>query len=1169
MPAAIPLGAFTLDSVLGGGGSGIVWRGRHRRLELPVAAKVLAPRASRYALHALKNEVQAVARLQHPHIIAVLDTGVVDEAAAEASQSRTRPLVLGSPWMVVELARGGDLHRLAPPCPWGVISDVLRTLLAALAHAHARGVIHRDLKPQNVLLCTDEDERPGLKLTDFGIALTDAALEDIGGGTPLFMAPEQFDIPIVDAGPWTDLYALGCLATWLATGSPPFRADRWSGYADLHRRHPPSPLPATVDAPAGFGAWVARLLEKDPAARFRRAADADAALAELDVGRASPPADRLPQELLAALTHQRAPADASTAPTLRRDAAAALATEILPAPTASPSPSSSPSSSPPSSPRSSPRSSLGGQTTAPPPSGTARMPSTWRTAGASSPPPRLLEAGLSLFALRPVPLVGRAEERDTLWRTLLEVHEARSPRVLALRGPSGIGKSRLVEWLSHRAHETGAAIVLAATFAPSPGRADGFSGAVARLIGVAGVPADEAERRARAWRDRWLGRADLTARELCALAGVEEGVFANSQEKDGALIRLLAALGRERPLLVWLDDVHWARHALALVERVLTDARELPVLFVCTAVDELCDMGVRAQLEALLAKPGATSLPLDRLDDGTAAELCEQLLGRAAPALAETLRRRTEGNPLFAVHLVRDWVLRGLLVPGPQGLALAEGAELDLPDALHALWDRRVAAALDSDEERAALEVAATLGGVVDLVEWETACADEGLHSRVLDVLLDAVVKAGLARRTDEGLAFVHVLVRGSIERRARDEGRQARHHRAAATALELLWGTDTPVAAARIGRHRLAAGEALRALPLLFSAARTAVEEGDVLEAKGLLEDWQRARAACGLEADDGEAAPALVLRATVADREGHHDEAERLATRAAAVTSDRRLYARARRVAAEAALATGALDRAAALLEEASALCVSIDDRLGLAQSLRALGDVCYWRGERSQSAVLYKEAHELFQTVGKASDVAQSLWSLGYVELERGDLDKARALFEEQRDLCRKVRDRLGEANADNALGELARRQSRFDEAEAHYRAALRIATKSGLSRRWIFRLNLAHTRLARGDAAGAAALVEELLGSSTAAHEPMVAAPAWWITAVAAAERRDLPAWDRAVARALEVAAQSEVVEEDLIEVAAAAARRMEPLDGARAAAAARYAEQKRAALKPGV
>lgn len=1157
VPAAIPLGAFTLDSVLGGGGSGIVWRGRHRRLELPVAAKVLAPRASRYALHALKNEVQAVARLQHPHVIAVLDTGVVDEAAALASQGRTRPLVQGSPWMVVELARGGDLHRLAPPCSWAVISDVLRTLLSALAHAHARGVIHRDLKPQNVLLCTDEDERPGLKLTDFGIALTDAGEEDVGGGTPLFMAPEQFDIPIVDAGPWTDLYALGCLATWLATGSPPFRADRWSGYAELHRRHPPSPLPPSVDAPAGFGAFVARLLEKDPAARFRRAADADAALVELDPGRAAPPADRLPAELLAALTTKKSHADVSSAPTLRRDDVAALATAPLPALLAS---TSTPSS---------PRSSTGAQTTAPPPSGTARMPSTWRTGGSASSPPRLLEAGLSLFALRPVPLVGRAEERDALWRALVEVHEARSPRVLALRGPSGIGKSRLVEWLSHRAHETGAATVLPATFAPSPGRADGFSGAVARLIGVAGVPAEEAERRARAWRDRWLGRADLTARELCALAGVEEGVFPSSQEKDGALIRLLAALGRERPLLVWLDDVHWARHALAFVERVLSDARELPVLFVCTAVDELCDMGVRAQLEALLARPGATSLPLDRLDDSTALELCEQLLGRAAPSLAETLRRRTEGNPLFAVHLVRDWVLRGLLVPGPRGLSLAEGAELDLPDALHALWDRRVAAALDSDEERCALEVAATLGGVVDLVEWETTCAEQGLSSRVLDVVLDAVVKAGLARRTDEGLAFAHVLVRGSIERRARDEGRQARHHRAAATALELLWGTDTPVAAARIGRHRLAAGEALRALPLLFSAARAAVEEGDVLEAKGLLEDWQRARAACGLEADDGEAAPALVLRATVADREGHHDEAERLATRAAAVTTDRRLYARARRVAAEAALAAGALDRAAALLEEGSALCVEIDDRLGLAQSLRALGDVCYWRGERSQSAVLYREAHELFETVGKASDVAQSLWSLGYVELERGDVDRARALFEEQRELCRKVRDRLGEANADNALGELARRQGRHDEAEAHYRAALRIATRSGLSRRWIFRLNLAHTRLARGDAAGAAALVEELLGSSTAAHEPMVAAPAWWITAVAAAERRDLPAWDRAVARALEVAAQSEVVEEDLIEVAAAAARRMEPLDRARAAAAAHYAEQKRAALKSGV
>ncbi|MBI1945144.1 MAG: AAA family ATPase [Deltaproteobacteria bacterium] len=1170
MSREVPLGFFTLDGVLGAGGGGIVWRGAHRRLGLPVAVKVLPPRANRHALHAIKNEVQAVARLHHPHIITVLDAGEVDDEAARASAKSARPLERDSPYLVVELASGGDLRALSPPCSWGVTSDVLRSLLGALAHAHARGVVHRDLKPQNVLSCTEADVRPGLKLTDFGVALVGARADDEGGGTPLFMAPEQFELPTVDTGPWTDLYALGCLALWLSTGKPPFEADRWSAFAKLHKSAPPPPVPAEADAPRGFAAWVVRLLEKDPADRYRRAADADVALAALDPSRPAPPHDRLPPSVLP-LLGRRVRTDAlSTAPTRRREADQGHATERLePRPAPSPFARAARDAVP-----SSPSGPVDGAATTAPPMGVGAAPvaRSWRVAGGGAAPGRLAEAGLSLFALRPVPVVGRDEERDLLWRALVDVHERSAPRAVVLRGPSGVGKSRLAEWLSHRAHEAGAATILTATFAPSPGRADGFAGAIARLLGLAGVPADAVQERARRWRDHWLRHADLTAKELCALAGAAEGVADHAvggvADKDSALVRLLAALGKERPLLVWLDDVHWARHALAFVERVLTDARELPVLFLCTAVEELCDVGVKAQLEALLAKDGASAIAIDRLDDAAADALCAQLVGRDDTPLIQALRRRTEGNPLFAVHIVRDWVQRGLLVPGQPMTPLAKGVLPELPDALHSLWDRRVAAALDSDEERRALELAAVLGGSVDLVEWETACANERIGSAVLDVVLDAVVTAGLARRTDEGLVFTHVLVRASIERRARDEERLSRHHATVAAALELLWGTDTPVAAARIGRHRLAAGDAGAALAPLFTAARTAVEEGDVLEAKALLEDWSRARVASGLGAKDARLAPALILQATVADREGRHDEARRLATDAAGATHDRRLLAQARRVAGEAATAAGDLDEAQALLEGARAAATTAGDRLGQAQALRALGDVHYWRGERAPAARLYREAHAIFQAVGRKLDVAQSLWSIGYVELERGAIDEARARFLEQRQLCRTIRDRLGEANANNALGELERGAGKLDDAELHYRAALRIATRSGLSRRWTFRLNLAHVRLARGDVVGAATLVDELLHSPKTAEEPMVAAPAWWITAVAAAERGDIEGWDRAVARALEVAAKSAVVEEDLAYVAEVAARAMQPHDAGRAARAAAYAADKRARIKQG-
>ncbi len=943
----IPLGRFLLDDVVGSGGAGIVFRARHLRLDLPVAVKVLPPKADRLALHAHKNEVQAVARLHHPHVVAILDAGSIDAAAVAVAEREGHALAEGSPYLAVELASGGDLHMLRPPLPWGVVSDVLRTLLSALAHAHARGVVHKDLKPQNVLLCTDDDVRPGLKLTDFGLALHERS-ERLDGGTPLFMAPEQFDSDS-DLGSWTDLYALGCMAHWLATGAPPFVDDSWRKLAVKHVREPAPRLAAGVDAPEGFTDWVARLLEKNPALRYRCAADADAALAELDPTRPPPPRDRLPDGIANA---GRAFDAADDTADVAADAATVLRspladTEVLPprgderrapwegvaAPVAergaAPGARSEGGAPPAMS------TSLPSQTTQPPEVdvSAARPPSTWRAPQAPLPDLRLIDAGLSLWGLRPVPLVGREAERDALWGALLAVHREPGPRVAALVGPSGVGKSRLAEWIAHRAKETGAAVVLKATFAPIAGRGDGLAAMVARECGL--VDVDAPGERARLWLHRWLPREDISVDELCALAGAAPSPWGSAEERHATLIRFLAARARERPLLVWLDDVQHGKDALALVDRVLRDAPELRVLFVVTAVDELLDEDARQRLAAVVAPPGddaplardpatlpepvssssapdsvfarlpahardvdpgafgppggpggsagmhahvaavaeglalararagaarGVALRLAPLDEGAHDELCARLLGGEAGGLADEVRRRTEGNPLFAVHLVGDWVARGLLEMQPGGLALKPGTSPELPDALHALWDQRITMAVgEGGPASEAIEIAAVLGSAVDFVEWEAAVRDAGLDVTVahdpgaegalaLDDVVDTLVDNGLGRRTEGGFAFAHALVRGSVERRARENKRLAGHHASAARALSSLWGTDTAAAAARIGRHLLAAGARTAALQPLQVAARAALEEGDALEAAGLLVDWERARAALSL---------------------------------------------------------------------------------------------------------------------------------------------------------------------------------------------------------------------------------------------------------------------------------------------------------------------------------
>jgi eukaryotic-like serine/threonine-protein kinase len=1161
------LGAFALETQVGGGGHGLVWRGRHLGSNLPVAIKLLPPSADGAALHGLKNEVQAVARLHHPHIVAILDTGVVDTVAIADAAAVGQTLLHGSPWVAYELASGGDLASLALPLPWPALVDVLRTLLPALAHAHARDVVHRDLKPANVLLCTDGDARPGVKLTDFGLASWGRD-SSYTGGTPHYMAPEQFDGDPRDVGPWTDLYSLGVLATVLATGRPVFPGATWRELERQHREVAPPPLVLGADVPTGFVDIVSRLLAKDPAGRFRCAADVDAALAALEPGRPAPPSDRLPPSLAtiaAAAARTRDTAALAAAMTLRRegplapDAPTEALVRVAPRPTTRSSPSS--------------------ETTRPPSVGAVSPPSSWRSAGQGPLPDlRLVEAGLSLWGLRPVPLVGRRVERDALWQSLLRVHGERRARLACLRGPSGVGKSRLVEWVGHRAAETGAARVLRATWTARPTPGDGFAGLVARLIGVSGLEAREARRRAATWRSRWLGGDEPGVDELCALAGIGDGAFATLEERQAALVRLLAQVARERPLVIWLDDLQWGGDGIAFVERVLDDAPELPVLFIATVVDELLEPERRTWLDRLVSRPIAMTLPLQPLDEESHDELCHLLLGGEGGALVEDLRRRTEGNPMFAVHVVGDWVQRGLLTVTPRGLVLREGETASLPGELFRLWDDRLDAALATLPANAGvgLEIAAVLGGSVDLVEWETASR---LPRATLDGIIDALVGAGLARRSESGFTFVHVLVRSAVERRSGAAGRLERAHVAVAEALQVLWGTDSAAAAARIGRHLLAAGAVERAASLLLRAARAAIDDGEVFEAAALLADWQRACQTTGLSETHLRATPGMVLQARIAAAEGRHAEARDVATRVQQVIAahldhdvvanaprplDPRLFIQAAIVEGRSAAALGDPPAARAAFERARQSAADVDDRTGLAQALLGLGDVAWYLGQRHDAAGHYHAAADLLRAAGRKHDVAQLLWSLGYVAFEEGHFDDARRLFKEQRSLCRASRIRVGEANAENALGELARRLGNLPDAEAHYRAALRIAARCGLSRRSIFRTNLAHVRIACGDIEGAAELVAEVLDSPLGRSEPVVAMGCWWILAWDAARRADLHAWDRAADAALGLW-RGTLIEDDLAVVAGGAGEAMRGLDEGRAERALAFARAQRAAL----
>jgi len=264
------VGPFVLEGELARGGFGAVYAARDPRLGRRVAVKVAHVHAlDPEDLARLGREAQAAARLDdHPGIVRVLDVGVEG----------------GRPWIASELVEGRSLQDALREGPLGSrrVAELGRDLAAALAHAHARGILHRDLKPANVLL--RPDGRPAV--TDFGLAKDllrrGQSLTETGTalGTPGYMAPEQAAGETRRTGSAADVYGLGATLYAALTGRPPFEGPGIVAVLHAVARTPPAP-PRSVEpgVDPALEAIVLRCLAKAPADRFASAADLGAALA--------------------------------------------------------------------------------------------------------------------------------------------------------------------------------------------------------------------------------------------------------------------------------------------------------------------------------------------------------------------------------------------------------------------------------------------------------------------------------------------------------------------------------------------------------------------------------------------------------------------------------------------------------------------------------------------------------------------------------------------------------------------------------------------------------------------------------------------------------------------------------------------------------------------------
>ncbi len=282
-------GRYELTHLVARGGMAQVYRARDRLLDRPVALKVLFPELSvdRAFVERFRREAQAAANLSHPNIVPVFDWG-------EDS---------GTYYIVMEYVDGQPLSqalRTGGPMPAGRVAQIGARVADALAYAHRHGVVHRDVKPGNVLLTDDEQ----VKVTDFGIARavnTEESLTQTGAvmGTATYFSPEQAEGIGVDGR--SDIYSLGVVLFEMVAGRPPFLGDSPVAVASKHVREQPPPLrDLSPSVPPALEAIIAKAMAKSVDLRYQSAADLRADLQRFATGRQVAAADPATTAMLAA-----------------------------------------------------------------------------------------------------------------------------------------------------------------------------------------------------------------------------------------------------------------------------------------------------------------------------------------------------------------------------------------------------------------------------------------------------------------------------------------------------------------------------------------------------------------------------------------------------------------------------------------------------------------------------------------------------------------------------------------------------------------------------------------------------------------------------------------------------------------------------------------------------
>ncbi len=734
---------YVIGECIDRGGMGEVFRAQDTRLMRPVAIKFLkgeVAAADATAVLRFLREARAASALNHPNIVIIHEVGETDS---------------GAPFLVQELIDGRTLRSLLDgPATVADVAEIGRQVARALAAAHARGITHRDVKPENIMVRAD-----GLvKVLDFGLARHEdpSAVDDPARfetelgllvGTPSYLSPEQAAGGSVSSA--GDVFSLGVVLYEMLVGTPPFRGSSPMSVVAAVITSQPAPLTMLrPDVPRALTDLVHQMLEKEPE---RRPSSADV--------------DRMLGALLGA------------------------------------------------------------------------------GAGID---------GLAASATTGPVTVGRARERDQLLRSYVAARD-QSARMVAVTGEPGIGKSSLVEqFLSDLVLRGEQPLILRGHCSESLAGSEAYLPVLEALDGLRGTGTGESlDVTIRSIAPTWYAQLSTHSERAASERADEPRPAPSSERMKRELSTLLEEVSRTRPIVLVIDDLHWAD--VSTIDMLNYLAGRFPGMRVLIltgyrpsdmALTAHPFLGIRTDL---LAHGVFEEIALDFLQpDDVAAYLELQFPGHAFPPdLARIIHERTEGSPLFMGDLIRYLRDTGGLVEddGTWSLAHAMPVTTDgLPSTVRAMILRKIGR-VDA-EDRALLEAAALQGR-----EFDSAILGESMGMDMLEVedrldrlenvhvLIRQIAESEFPDRTlTLRYQFIHVLYQNVLYESLRPTRRVTLASRIAA-ALHAHHDTDPAAVAGRLALLHETAREFEQSAGYFLMAAQKAITLFGYAEALALAE--------------------------------------------------------------------------------------------------------------------------------------------------------------------------------------------------------------------------------------------------------------------------------------------------------------------------------------------